>query len=153
MKKSFNNKLNHILHTIIHVIEYTIALLTLLVIAILLGIEVFKMFSNGDYFLASEAHTYLNSMLTIVIGLEFARMLINLTPANTIEVLIVAMARQVIVDHSSYIGNIVSIVCLALLFAIRKFLIPTRENPRNLFKIKRDQEATTEVSEDAESEH
>ena len=152
MKKSLDQKLNGVFHTIIHIIEHTIALLTLLVIIILLGIEMHKMIFTENYFFDSAAHTYLNNMLTIVIGLEFARMLINLTPANTIEVLIVAMARQVIVDHSSYIGNIVSIICLALLFAIRKFLITEKENSRTHFKLKREQE-TQKNAEDTEAHH
>lgn len=109
-------------NVIVHVLEYLIAIVTLAVLLWLLGCEVFKMFTTENYF--STVDTYLNNILTIVVGLEFVRMLINLTPANTLEVLIVAIARQVIVDHNSPVNNIVCVVCIAGLFAIRKFLIP-----------------------------
>ena len=47
-----------------------------------------------------------------MVGLEFVRMLINLTSANTLEVLIVAIARQIIVDHSSSVSNVVCVLCI-----------------------------------------
>ena len=114
----------------VHVLEYLIALLTLIVLVGLIGYEVYKMFAIGGYF--SSADTYLKNMLTIVVGLEFVRMLINLTPANTLEVLIVAIARQVIVDHSGLLNNIVCVVCIGGLFAIRKFLISKKDLSREL---------------------
>ena len=103
-------------------LEYAIAILTMLVLVYLIGCEVFKMFTVEGYF--DNPDTYLQSILTIVVGLEFVRMLINLTPANTLEVLIVAIARQVIVHHDSPVLSIVCVACIAGLFATRKFLIP-----------------------------
>ena len=51
-------------------------------------------------------------------------MLIDMTPANTIEVLIVAIARQVILTHDNPWSNVASVLCIAGLFATRRFLIP-----------------------------
>jgi len=90
-----------------------------------LGVEIHKMFTTDGYF--ASADTYLQNMLTIVVGLEFVRMLINLTPANTLEVLIVAIARQVIVDHSEPLTNIACVLCIGGLFAIRRFLISKKD--------------------------
>lgn len=115
-------KVSKFFNVIVHVLEYLIAIVTLAVLLWLLGCEIFKMFTAENYF--SSVDTYLNNILTIVVGLEFVRMLINLTPANTLEVLIVAIARQVIVDHNSPVNNIVCVACIAGLFAIRRFLIP-----------------------------
>ena len=114
----------------VHVLEYVIAGLTLLVLVGLIGYEVYKMFAHEGYF--SGAETYLHNILTIVVGLEFVRMLINLTPANTLEVLIVAIARQVIVDHGSPISNIACVLCIGGLFAIRRFLVSKRDLKREL---------------------
>ncbi len=74
----------------------------------------------------------MHNILTIVVGLEFVRMLINLTPANTLEVLIVAIARQVIVDHQDPISNISCVLCIGGLFAIRKFLISKKDYKKEL---------------------
>ena len=88
------------------------------------------MFVTEGYF--STADTYLHNILTIVVGLEFVRMLINLTPANTLEVLIVAIARQVIVNHHDTLSNIACVLCIGGLFAIRKFLISKADLAKEL---------------------
>lgn len=125
-----HNKTSKIFYVAVHVLEYLIALMTLFVLVGLLGYEIFKMFDTPGYF--DSADTYLQNILTIVVGLEFVRMLINLTPANTLEVLIVAIARQVIVDHGSPWSNIACVLCIGGLFAIRKFLISKRDLKREL---------------------
>lgn len=117
-----HKKVESIMHRVLHVMEFIIAMLTLIVLIGMLGLEVYKMFTVSDYF--STLNNFLHNILTIVVGLEFVRMLVDLTPANTIEVLIVAMARHVILSHDDPISNLVSILCIAGLFATRRFLIP-----------------------------
>ena len=119
-------------HKVLHILEFIIAMLTLIVLVGMLAVEVYKlvldinkMFTTPDYFIS--LNTYLHSVLTIVVGLEFVRMLIDMTPANTIEVLIVAISRQVILSHDNPISNIASILCIAGLFATRRFLISKKE--------------------------
>lgn len=114
-----------ILRKILHFLEGAIAILTLLVMVGMIGLEVYKMFTVADYF--SSVHNYLHNILTIVVGMEFVRMLIDMTPANTLEVLIVAIARQVIVSHEDPISNVCCVLCIAGLFATRHFLIPKNE--------------------------
>jgi len=113
------------IHKVLHIIERIIAYVTLLVLLGMLGLEFYRMFTVPNYF--DSVNTYLHHILTIVVGLEFVRMLIDLTPANTIEVLIVAIARQVIISHENPLGNLVCVVCIAGLFATRHFLIPKNE--------------------------
>ncbi len=125
-----HKKTARIFNIAVHILEYLIAFLTLAVLVGLIGFEIYKMFTAEGYF--SSADVYLHNILTIVVGLEFVRMLINLTPANTLEVLIVAIARQVIVDHSSALSNIACVLCIGGLFAIRKFLISKKDLVREL---------------------
>ena len=117
-------KIEIIFRKILHVLEFIIALLTLLVIIGMLGLEVYKMFTVPDYFATLD--NYLHNILTIVVGLEFVRMLIDLTPANTLEVLIVAIARHVILSHDDPLSNLACVICIAGLFATRRFLIPKK---------------------------
>jgi len=121
MRIKMNDRSEKIFHMAVHILEYAIAVLTILVLIFLIGYEIYKMFAIDGYF--NSVDTYLQNILTIVVGLEFVRMLINLTPANTLEVLIVAIARQVIVAHGNSLSNIACVLCIAGLFAIRKFLI------------------------------
>ncbi len=124
------NKISSFFHMLVHVLEYVIAGLTIIVLLYLLGLEVYKMFTTDGYF--DSASTYLQNILTIIIGLEFVRMLINLTPANVIEVLIVAIARQIIINHDNPLVNISCVLCIGGLFAIRRFLISKKELTHDL---------------------
>lgn len=117
-------KMEIVFRKILHVLEFIIALLTLLVIVGMLAMEVYKMFTVPDYFATLD--NYLHNILTIVVGLEFVRMLIDLTPANTLEVLIVAIARHVILSHDDPLSNLACVICIAGLFATRRFLIPKK---------------------------
>ena len=126
------------IHKILHFLERFIAYITLIVLIGMLGFEFYHMFTVADYF--SSVNTYLHNILTIVVGLEFVRMLIDLTPANTIEVLIVAIARQVIISHDNPISNLACVICIAGLFATRHFLIPKNELKVELSEVEPDEE-------------
>ena len=123
-------KVSKLFYALVHILEYLIAVMTIAVLVGLLAYEVYKMFTVDGYF--SGAEVYLHNILTVVVGLEFVRMLINLTPANTLEVLIVAIARQVIVDHQDPLSNIACVLCIGGLFAIRKFLISKKDYKKEL---------------------
>ena len=126
------------IHKVLHIIERVIAYITLVVLLGMLGLEFYHMFTVADYF--HSVNTYLHNILTIVVGLEFVRMLIDLTPANTIEVLIVAIARQVILNHDNPLSNLACVICIAGLFATRHFLIPKNELKVELFEVEPDEE-------------
>ena len=113
------------IHKTLHFLEWLIAIITLVVLVGMLAMEIYKMFTTEGYFATID--TYLHNILTLVVGLEFVRMLIDMTPANTLEVLIVAIARQVIVSHDDPISNVCCVLCIAGLFATRHFLIPRKE--------------------------
>ena len=121
-----HHKVVTVIQKILHILEFIISVLTLIVLIGMLGLEVYKMCTvPGTYFSSLDA--YLHTILTIVVGLEFVRMLIDLTPANTLEVLIVAISRHVILNHNDPLGNVACVLCIAGLFATRRFLIPKKE--------------------------
>ena len=128
-----------ILRKILHLLEGAIAIMTLFVMVFMVGFEIYKMATVEGYF--ADVHNYLHNILTIVVGLEFVRMLIDMTPANTLEVLIVAIARQVIVSHDDPISNICCVVCIAGLFATRHFLIPKKEMTIEMSEVAPDEES------------
>ena len=120
-----HHKVANAINKILHVLEFIIAVLTLIVLVGMLGLEVYRMITVSGYFTTMDE--FLHMILTLVVGLEFVRMLIDLTPANTLEVLIVAISRQVILSHNDPLGNIACVVCIAGLFATRRYLIPKKE--------------------------
>lgn len=66
--------------------------------------------------------TFLRSAFNVVIGIEFVKMLAKHSPGSAIEVLLFAIARQMVVDHTSPLENLISILAILLIFVIRKYL-------------------------------
>ena len=121
-----DHRVEHFFRRVLHNIERIIAAITIVVLLVALGWELYKIFTTGmSYF--SDIGNYLHNVLTIVVGLEFVRMLIDTTPANILEVLTVAMTRHIILTHDDYISNLVCVACIAGLFAIRRFLVRKSE--------------------------
>ena len=116
---------DHIFRRILHVIERFIAVLTIMALLAALVMEIYTMIQDLSYF--EDVHHMLHNLLTIVVGLEFVRMLIDTTPANILEVLTVAITRHVILSHDDPWSNVACIACIAGLFAIRRFLIRRHE--------------------------
>ena len=133
-----HKKVEFILRKVLHFFEGTIAIMTLLVMVAMVGMEVYRMITVSGYF--NDAHTYLHNILTILVGLEFVKMLIDMTPANTLEVLIVAIARQVIVSHDSPLSNVACVLCIAGLFATRRFLIRKSEMNLEMSEVEEEKE-------------
>ena len=124
---------DHIFRRILHVIERFIAVLTILALLAALVMEIYTMIQDLSYF--EDVHHMLHNLLTIVVGLEFVRMLIDTTPANILEVLTVAITRHVILSHDDPWSNVACIACIAGLFAIRRFLIRRHELKEEMVEI------------------
>ena len=124
---------DHIFRRILHVIERFIAVLTILALLAALVMEIYTMIQDLSYF--ADVHHMLHNLLTIVVGLEFVRMLIDTTPANILEVLTVAITRHVILSHDDPWSNVACIACIAGLFAIRRFLIRRHELREEMVEI------------------
>ena len=126
-------KLEHFYRRVLHILELLIAALTVIVLVVCLGVEVYRMFTVVGYF--DNMHTFLHNVLNIVVGLEFVRMLIDMTPGNTLEVLIMATARHIIMNHDDPLTLLIGILCIAGLFATRRFLIRRSEMTEDLVEI------------------
>ena len=120
-----DHRVEHVFRRILHTIERCIAVITILVLIAALSVELFKMFTTAGYL--ANISEYLHNVLTIVVGLEFVRMLIDTTPASILEVLTVAITRHVILSHDNPWSNVACVACIAGLFAIRRFLIRRSE--------------------------
>ena len=128
-----DRRVEHLFRRCLHLLEQAIAGITLLVLMISLVMELIHMFTNPEE-LADVSH-FLHNVLTIVVGLEFVRMLIDTTPANILEVLTLAITRHVILEHDDYWSNLACIACIAGLFAVRRFLIRRSELKEEMVEI------------------
>ena len=91
-----DHRVEHVYRRILHFIERAIAAVTIIVLLVALGMEFYKMLTTDGYW---QVDTYLHNVLNVVVGLEFVRMLVDMTPVNTLEVLIVAISRHVILTQ------------------------------------------------------
>lgn len=69
----------------------------------------------------------LDNAITLAIGAELIKMLCKHTPETIIEVLAFALAKQLIIGHSDPLKNLVTVLAIAVLFAIRRFLLISRD--------------------------
>lgn len=105
-------------------LEYVIA--SILILAIIMqGCKLF--IGLKDIYLSNlndETLTlFLSYSFTLVIVLEFVRMLIKHSMENVTEVLVFTIARKIIVDHITDFSLLISIVCIIALLASRKYLL------------------------------
>ena len=123
-------KVTLLFRKVLHLMEQVIAAISVVALFVALGMEVFRMVTTPGYF--SSIDTYLHSILTIVVGLEFVRMLIDTTPSNILEVLTLAITRHVNLSHDDPLSNLACDACIAGLFATRRFLIRKSEIKEDL---------------------
>lgn len=70
----------------------------------------------------SEFRRYLEQIFMIVIGIEFLGMLCRPNSENVIEVLIFLVARHMIVGDTTPFEDFVSVISVALLCVVRRYL-------------------------------
>ncbi|MGN1030790.1 MAG: phosphate-starvation-inducible PsiE family protein [Butyricicoccaceae bacterium] len=104
----------------------------ILVVILVLSFSLLRYFPQGDLlnFHNDSFNEFLSAALTLVVGLEFVKMLCMHTPETVIEVLMFATARQMIVEHLSPLNTLIGVITIALLFAIRKFLLIDRKSTK-----------------------
>ena len=61
--------------------------------------------------------------LSLVVGVEFVKMLCRHSAQTVVEVLLFATARQMVVEHLDPVQTLIGIIGIAILFAIRKYLM------------------------------
>lgn len=79
-------------------------------------------------------HIFLNSVLTIVIGLEFFRMLCYSDASTVLEVVMFVLARHMIVNETSALENLLTVVgigIVVLLDVLLEFWKHKRKEPKS----------------------
>lgn len=116
-------------------LELTIAIFILLVTVLqmfLTAKDSLNYLSLGQFSLTQ----FFASTMTIVVGLEFVKMLILHTPRAVTDVLLFAIARQLVVSHSTSLDTLLGVAAVAIIFIIKKFLLTEDDSvsPANLLE-------------------
>lgn len=67
--------------------------------------------------------SFLGRFTTLVVALEFVKMLLHPTVGNILELLIMTISRYVVVNHHDHVAIAVGIAAIVALFATRRYLI------------------------------
>ncbi|GEE05929.1 hypothetical protein ScOT1_00220 [Streptococcus canis] len=112
------------LYELSYYVEILISIILLVSLLILTGHLALML--TGIFSIKSGLDTYLqnflNQAMSIAIGVELIKMLSKHTSGTIIEVLLFAIARQIVVAHGSPIDSLLSVLALTILFATRKYL-------------------------------
>lgn len=104
-------------------LEMFISLILTLVIIMLSGKLFLEIFDFNYVLSDTDSFQYfLASSMNLAVGVELIKMLCKHTPGTVVEVLLFAIARQIIIAHTSVYETLLGVVCIAILFATRKFL-------------------------------
>ena len=109
------------MNKITYIFEVVIAFALLAVIAIKIIEISAEMLGINIVILAMDFERILSSVLTLVIGVEFIKMLCKHTPETVIDVLLFAIARHIVIYHDSTLDLLIGAVAIAGLFAAKKF--------------------------------
>lgn len=126
---------NAILKNLTTALEFVIAALLAAGI-IIMTLQLLLSFGNlTDLSKYPNYDDLLTVCFNLIIGVEMIRMLYLHTPMTVFEVLLFAIARQVIIDHTSSVTSLLGVISIAILFATRKFLfVAFDESERILFR-------------------
>ena len=122
-----------------YIVELFIAFIVAVAVLILSVRMVVDLFTTPIYSQGiSGLVPVLDSAITLAIGAELIKMLCKHTPETVIEVLAFALARQLIVGHAAPWANLITVVAIAILFAVRRFLLKREdmvETPDGLVRV------------------
>lgn len=96
----------------------------IMAVIVVLTVRLLLDFPQSAWDFSSGGFTdFLAQMLTLVVGLEFVKMLCMHTSETVIEVLMFATARQMVVEHLNAVDTLIGVVTIGILFAVRKYLL------------------------------
>lgn len=116
-----------VLKSFVFEISYYLELLISIIMAfVIFTLSIFFLIevTNGLFIDKTEIDMtlFLGKAMTLAVGVEFIKMLCKHTPGTVIEVLLFAIARQMVVEHLSSLDTLVGVLSLAVLFATKKYL-------------------------------
>lgn len=113
---------------IITIFEIVIAFTLLIIIAINVIETLFEMSGINIVIITMDFERILSRILTLVIGLEFIKMLCKHTPESVVDVLLFTIARLLVIYHESATDMLIGVAAIAGLFAAKKFLIDRKND-------------------------
>lgn len=113
---------NAFLKELTTILEYVIAGILALGVLVMTIQLILSLGNLPDLSIYPNYDDLLTTCFNLIIGVEMIRMLYLHTPSTVFEVLLFAIARQAIIDHSAPLSSLICVIAIAILFATRKYL-------------------------------
>lgn len=125
IRKHFNG----VIYNISRYTEIALSIVILVVIA-LAGIRLIMAVADTPLSsMDTEFFTsFLSQGLSLVVGVEFVKMLCQHSAQTVVEVLMFATARQMVVEHLGPGETLLGVISIGILFAIRKYLMTDNDD-------------------------
>ena len=125
IRKHFNG----IIYNISRYVEIALSIVILVVI-VWAGVRlVMEIAGTSVSSMDTEFFTsFLSQALSLVVGVEFVKMLCQHSAQTVVEVLMFATARQMVVEHLGPVETLIGVLSIAVLFAIRKYLMTDNDD-------------------------
>lgn len=118
-------KSHEYIYKISHLGELLLSIVILLAI-IFSGISLIlelRQFSNFQLDISAFTK-FLANGLSLAVGIEFVKMLCKYTPEALVEIVILAIARQMVVEHLQLDQMFIGVCAIAVLCIVRKYFLP-----------------------------
>lgn len=132
-KRQVNHNIRKHFNTIIYNIsryaEIALSMVILLVIALAGFRLIMEVADTSVMSMDTEFFsTFLSQALSLVVGVEFVKMLCQHSAQTVVEVLMFATARQMVVEHLGPSETLLGVISIAILFGIRKYLMTDNDD-------------------------
>ena len=145
-------KLQNVMFEASYLFELLISVMVGASILVLAGKLIYDAVTTAGYFSGADSlMRILDDAIILAIGAELIKMLCKHTPETVIEVLAFALARHLIVEQTTPIENLITVIAIAVLFAIRRFLLNRHdmvETPDGLVEVEEMQQESYEIHTD-----
>lgn len=125
MNRATIRKISDVLGVLAYIFEVVISASIIIAITFMIFRMIGQLFFQGAILRIDNAEfgVMLGNFLTLCVGLEFVKLLSRQRMTDLLEVLLMAMARQMVVEHLNMIQMLIGVIAIAVLFAIRKYLL------------------------------
>lgn len=87
----------------------------------------------------------LSDACLIIIGIELIKMITSYTIDSVVDVMLLAIARQMVVEHTTPLENLLAVLSVGVLFVIRKYLYISHLDRRKRSKQDIEEDVRAEV--------
>ncbi|MGN0141036.1 MAG: hypothetical protein ACI4AD_02340 [Roseburia sp.] len=126
------DKIRKVFFSLCEILEFLMALAAIAGIVVAVAALFPQFVQYWNHRLEAEAFLeFLDGVFTIVIGIEFVKMLCKPSSENIIEVLIFLISRHMIIQTTTAVEDLLSVISICILFLFRRFMAVTKPEKRS----------------------